>query len=196
MVDLKKDLDDHDLFRLGLYSQMEGNFRVHNGSYRFTFYLQQIDDIEELVSRIVDVPVKALKRRTYIQFYSKKLFNILKDMGFHRFSHNDWNIPKAYLRSESMKKEYLRGVIDSLGNVDVDRTVPYVRIQSVNMDGLAKVHDIYGGKLYESRGSAYLQWIGRDALAICEYLDWKFNGSRNIRGAQIIKNVNWESFRW
>jgi len=196
MVKLRNRPDELDIFRLGVYSQIEGNFRGMNKQYRFTFYLQQISDIRQLVNRVIDAQVDVLDKGTYIQFYSKELFNKLSDMGFHKFGTHDWNIPKSHSWSKEFKKEYLRGVIDSLGNVDIDRSSPYIRIQSVNVSGVVSVNKIYGGKLYTSKNSAYLQWWGNDALAICEYLDWIFHCYRNQRGAEIIKNVNWEKFIW
>lgn len=194
MVNVRNRPAENDLFRLGVYSQVEGNFRVDK--YRFTFYLQQISDIKELVNRVIDAQVDDLDKGTFIQFYSKSLYEKLSGLGFYKFGVHNWNIPNSYKWSESLKKEYLRSIIDSLGNLDIDRTTPYIKVQSVNNLGLASIAKIYGGTMYHHRTAGYLHWYGKDTLAICEYLDWNFHCYRNQRGAEIVKSINWERYIW
>lgn len=197
MVALRPRIDKNDLFRLGVYGQLEGNFRIHSGSHRFTFYLQQISDIKDLVGRVVDVPVDDLVKSTYIQFSSKELYEQMTGLGFYRFGTHDWNVPRAYMQSMALRKEYLRGVIDALGVIDVDRTVPYVFMTSVNNTGVQMIQEIFGGNLHENpNGRSYLKWRGKKALEIGTFLDWKFYCYKNIRGAEIVKNMNWEKFIW
>lgn len=191
MAKLKK-ASDIDLLRIGAYAQMEGSFRMgirNRFDYRFMFATNQISDMEELISRVVD---RYRKDGPYIEFYSKELYEALRDMGFRTFMQYDWNVPRCVMRSHSLKYEYLRAAIDSLGDVDIDSGVPYIRLMSVNHDGLSMMHDIYGGTLLRYDRSSYLQWKGADAMVLMESLNWRFYCYRNIRGAELVKGVRWE----
>lgn len=200
MAKLRATASKYDLIRLGAYSQVEGNFRFHKKSgYRFTFFLQQIGDMEDLIHRLVYLePTDA--KRTFIQFYSKPLYEELTAMGFYRFNTNDWNIPKVIHQSDAYKVEYMRAVVDSLGNVDVDTyrndNTPYVRISSINKNALQKLSQMFSGSYYEWRERSTLQWKGQAALDFLDRLNWQFNCMRNGRGAELIRHVKWERYIW
>lgn len=186
---------DNDLLRIGVYSQMEGSFRLHRGGvggvgYRFGFALNQIDDIRELLDRVIYPPVET-RGKVHVSFYCKPLYERLYEMGFRKFMSYDWNVPRCIMSSSSLRKEYLRAVIDSIGDVDVDRFSPYIRVASVNHDSMKELSNIFGGTLYKHRDTSYLQWKGSDAIRICRYLGWKFHCHRNIRGAELVKNSIW-----
>jgi hypothetical protein len=186
-------IDSRDLVRLAAYSQTEGGFRTYADGPRFTFFLHQISDMRELLSRALIVKhEKFVNKNTYVQFYSGILFDLMQDLGFYKFSSRDWNIPRCIYASRFLKQEYLRAIIDSLGEVDIDRTSPYVRVVSHNNDSLVKLSEIYGGKFYALRRDGVLQWKGKEALDLLGYLDWEFYCFRNIRGAEIVKNVSWD----
>jgi hypothetical protein len=193
-------VSDLDLLRIGVYAQVEGGFRIHPGGrggagYRFTFTLNQIADMKNLLDRILVLGhEKYMRNGAYVSFYSKELYLMLNDMGFVDFTRRNWNVPRCISTSLSMRKEYMRSLIDSLGDVDVERGYPYIRIGSVNIDGLHKVSQIYGGSFLPYHDNAYLQWKGKDALEVCEYLEWRFNCHRNIRGAEIIRHAKWEIY--
>lgn len=197
MVAVRDKVSDTSLVRIGAYSQMEGNFRIGVGDktdYRFTFFLNQISDMKELIDEVIAVGAdKLIKRNTYIQFYSKQLYRLLSELGFIKFGARDWNVPRCIYQSESSRREYLRAVVDSLGDVDIDRSTPYIRICSVNRDGLLRLSDIFDGTFYEHGGTNYLQWHGKECLRIGGYLEWKFYCHRNIRGAELIVNANWDA---
>lgn len=194
MAKLKKTSKTEDIFRLGCYAQMEGSVTVSQS--QFKFYRQQISDIDNLVERVVDIPLEEMNNRTFLQFRCVDLINELKYLGFYKFNVHDWNFPKATEKNEDLKKEHLRAVVDALGTVDVDKSTPYVKVQSVNTDSLVKIHTIHGGNLRLYGDTNYLEWKGDAALEICSYLDWKFYCYRNMRGAQLIKNIKWENFVW
>lgn len=193
---LRAKVDDLDLVRIGTYAQVEGNFRMMAGAkryYRFTFFLNQISDMRDLINRVVELDGSHIDGGSYIQFYSKELYERLKEMGFERFRARDWNVPRCINSSSAMKREYLRSLVDALGDVDIDRTTPYIRISSVNGASLRRVGEIYGGVFIPHRNDNYLQWYGREALGVGEYLGWRFYCYRNIRGAELVKNARWDS---
>lgn len=195
--EITKDLSS--LIRIGAYAQFEGScsyFKNQQGreSYQFVFFLNQIEDMLDLAEKATGRRLE--KDGTHIRFYSKALYDRLNELGFEKFTRIDWNIPKSIMLSESFKKEYFRALIDGLGNVDIDRATPYIKIQSANNDTLRHVGNLFGGKFYHynDKGyqTSYLKWWGEDALKILDYLDWKFYCHRNKRGAEVIKHVKWE----
>lgn len=195
MSKLRYKVSDIDLLRIGAYAQMEGSFRTgikNRFDYRFTFAINQIVDMEELISRVV---TNYRKDGPYIEFYSKDLYESLSRMGFHDFRQTDWNVPRCINWSQTLKNEYIRAVIDSLGDIDIEQVgypVPYIRILSVNGNGLKTLRSIYGGHLYTYGNMNYLQWKGSDVLRLLDMLQWRFYCHRNIRGADIVRGVRWD----
>lgn len=200
MAVTQKRISRKDLVRVGAYAQTEGNFRIHkNGGYRFTFFFQQISDMRDLMKRVIDTE-KVLDNRTYLQFYSKELYKDINSLGFYKFTQRDWNIPKVTMLSSSDKKEYFRAIVDALGNIDVDTyhgdNTPYVRIHSVNVESLKKLGSMFNGKYYQWQDRGVLQWKGKDAIDVLNYLDWEFYNFRNQRGAELIRTIKWSKFIW
>ncbi len=202
-INLKRQINETELLRIGAYAQMEGTVSVCRGGnggtgYRFLFCTNQISDIEDLVTKIASSYGNRLARNGHrISFYSKKLYDVLQNMGFHNFNTFNWNIPSCIHSSPSLKKEYLRCAIDSLGDIDIQGTTPYVAISSVNTDSMKKLSRLYGGRYYEYDNSSQnrvgrVQWKGRDALGVCEYIDWKAYCHRNIRGLELVRHVRWD----
>lgn len=189
-----------DLIRLGVYTQTEGTFflRKKNGvvtDYQFRYSTNQIDDLEDLVARVLRKDFTIKEGR--IRFSSKRLYERFQSMGFKNFKAIDWNVPSIKGWGGDGQKEYLRAIIDTLGNVDIDKTNPYVAVSSVNEKSLKQIQNIFGGKFREEkRKNNYttyrLTWYGKDALYLLNHLDWSFHNPRNIRGAALIKVIRWE----
>lgn len=199
MPEIKKHVSKYDLIRIGTYAQVEGSFRYHkDAGYRFTFFLNQIHDMKDLVKSLVNID--AFPKRTYVQFYSKGLYENLTSVGFYKFGAVNWNIPKIIMQSDSYKYEYLRAIIDSIGTVDVETNknnyIPVVKIHSVNKQSLKKVRDIFGGNYSEWKDRGVLRWKGDDAIKLLEKLNWRFHCHKNIAGADLVKNIRWEKYIW
>lgn len=182
-----------DLIRVGVYTQMEGNLERFRGEYRFRFATNQIEDMPELISRVTGNPIN---KSLLISVNSKNLFKDLNSMGFEIFTAKDWNVPTLSGYSQNSCNEYLRAVIDSIGNVDVEKQVPVVRLTSVNIGGLGQIASFFDAKSVWSPGQnryrAY--WKGRNAIKILDSVGWKFYNRRNQRGAELIKSVRWEEY--
>lgn len=184
--------DLHDLIRVGVYAQVEGNLSIYHSNYDFSFYLNQISDMKPLLERITG---RKFEDKLRIRFRSKGLYDRLSGYGFKQFHTDDWNIPNLNQFGELGKNEYFRALIDSLGNVDIDETVPYVRVSTINEKSLKSIANIFGGRLtgpYDDR--LYLTWKGTDAIDTLNLLEWKFSNRRNSRGAQLIRSVRWEDY--
>lgn len=184
---------DNDLIRLGVYTQMEGSVSTVHGGAQFTFFTRQIEDMTELCSRVAEKELSVYKG--YVRIYSKKLLETLNYMGFESFHPWNWNVLRDI--DEEDEVEYLRAIIDSIGNVDIDRKTPYIQLSSINQVALRELNRKFGGKLrgpYASQNSErlFLLWKGRTALELLERLDWTFHNARNQRGAAIIRMVRWE----
>jgi hypothetical protein len=199
MVDIKKNVSKYDLIRIGTYAQVEGNFRHHtHAGYRFTFFLHQIDDMKQLLQNVAYIP--KFPNRTYVQFYSKSLFDALTELGFYKFGATDWNLPKVITQSDSYKYEYLRSLVDSLGTVDIDtvknRNIPFVKIQSSNKNSMNKVHSLFGGKYYDWSDRSQIMWREKDAIDILNNLNGRFYSYHNQKGSDLIQSVRWDKFIW
>ena len=199
VMELRPNVSRYDLIRIGAYTQMDGNFRYHNNSgYRFTFFLHQIEDIKDLLKKTLYID--EFPNKTYTQFYSKTLYEALKELGFYTFKNTDWNIPKVINQSESYRTEYMRAVIDSIGTVDINTTkgnnIPVVKIMSANKDSLLKIRDMYGGKFYEWKDRANIQWRGKETTEILDKMNWIFHCYHNQHGANLISQIKWENFVW
>lgn len=184
-----------DLIRVGVFTQLEGNFieAGNRNNYRFRFYTNQIEDMRDLIERVSGKPQT---NSIVVSVSSNELYQKLRDLGFYKFNVDNWNIPRVRRFSDAGKAEYLRAVIDSIGNVDIDKTVPVIKLSSVNKNGLAQVASAFkGGVLtgpYDKRW--FLAWKGSNAIDILNYLDWRFNNRRNQRGAELIRAVRWSDY--
>lgn len=186
------------LIRLGAYTQMEGSFYYYQkkGEYFFRLNTNQIDDMDELLLNTLGKT--PYKRGPIAIFRSKELYEALQDLGFNKFHSYDWNVPNVINRSQEYKKEYLRAVFDSLGDINVRETSPIASIRSVNHDSLKRLSEIYGGNFFTTKDQNYsrsvLEWYGRNAMDLVRWLDWKFYCGSNARGAELIKIVKWSDF--
>lgn len=184
-----------DLIRIATYAQLEGTFTMsgNKNNYRFRFESQQIKDIKDLVERVMDK--KIMGNPLTISISSKSLYEEIASLGFTHFYSYNWNIPKVNSFGPRGKAEYVRAVIDSIGNVDIDGASPQVQLSSVNSDSLQLFSKMFGGKTRgEYDGRTYLRWGGQEAIDLLESLDWRFNNRRNERGAELIKAVRWEDY--
>lgn len=181
-----------DLIRIGTYTGTEGTFTNYRRKYEFGFFLNQISDMRQLLSRVME---REFDHKLRVQFSSKELYDKLVSLGFNQFHATDWNIPNLSQFGELGRKEYARAIVDSLGNVDVDEHTPYVRLHSGNNESIKKFQRIFGGVLtgpYE--GYTNLTWKGTNAIDFIDYMDWKFYNRRNRRGSELIKAVRWEDY--
>lgn len=189
-------LENLPLIRIGVYSQMEGSFDIRN--FRFRLNANQIPDIRELIRPYRHHLEFSWDKMTVASFNSEEVYLNLRRLGFEDFTTENWNVPylPSYRREE--KAEYLRAVIDSLGNVDIDdKRVPYVQLSSINSKGVRKLRSYFGGYLngpYQNRRSNYLRWKGHAAKDIFEYVNWRFNNPRNQRGLDMIEMMNWGEY--
>jgi hypothetical protein len=195
-----------DLIRIGVYSQLEGNTFIRkpkppliNIDYRFGFSTNQISDMNELINRILGREINEGSRKGRLQFSSKELHDKLIDLGFKKFHSDDWNVPTITVWGFEGQKEYLRAIIDSIGNVDIDRGQPYIALSNVNKIGVLKLQKMFGGKFrVEVRKNGFttyrINWRGRKAIELLNFLDWRFYNHRNIRGAELIRVVRWEDY--
>jgi hypothetical protein len=171
---------------------MEGSLERTNNEYRFRFRTNQIKDMRELIK---DVTGKDSDKMV-ISINSKELFKSLNSLGFEVFGSRDWNVPPLESYTQTQRNEYLRAVIDSLGNVDVEESVPVIRLTSVNILGLSAIAFLFGARsTWSGRDSRYrAYWKGQNAIDILDELGWSFNNPRNQRGAQLISAVRWEDY--
>lgn len=194
-VTYNRDREVLDLIRVGVFAQLEGNFieSGNNNNYRFRFYTNQIEDMKDLVSRVSGKPPV---NSVVISVSSNELYQKLRELGFYRFNTDNWNLPRVGRFSAAGRVEYLRAVIDAIGNVDVDKTVPVVKLSSINRNGLSQIANAFkGGALtgpYDKRW--FLAWKGSNAIDVLNYLDWRFNNRRNQRGAELIRAVRWSDY--
>lgn len=189
--------DFNDFIRIGVYSQMEGSCVVRNNSVQFTFFLQQIKDMKTLAKKVSDDNIK--EHGSYLRIYSRPLYEELVSLGFARFRHDNWNVPPLKSFGEDGTKEYLRAVIDSIGNVDIEGATPYIQLSSVNKSSINKLAFSFDGHIRGPYGTDaspryFLRWKGKKALQLLDYLDWEFNNFRNDRGASLIKQIRWEDY--
>ena len=187
----------HDLIRLGTYAQLEGSVNYRVNKVQFSYFLNQIIDMKQLAERVVGEKVK--DHGHYIRIYKMGLYEELQSLGFRRFGQHDWNVPNINSFGESGKKEYLRAVIDSIGNVDVTDNQPYIKLSSVNHDSLIHLSKIFGAKFTGPYNYGYsdnynARWKSSHATSVLEYLDYMFYNHRNRRGAELIKSVRWETY--
>ena len=185
-----------DLIRLGVYSAVEGNFikSGNRNNYRFRFHLNQIADIKDLLSRVIGYEVTG---RVVASVSSEELYIELKKLGFEKFRADDWNVPILSAWGQHGKNEYIRALIDSLGNVDISEEAPYIQLQSVNVNSIKMIRNIFGGNItgpYGRSPSVYLRWSGKNALDLLDRLDWRFYNLRNQRGAELIRVIRWSDY--
>lgn len=183
-----------DLIRIGTYAQLEGSAYFSRSSQKpvFQFFTTTIDDMASLIGRVTGKePNPGVRAR----FHSPKLWDELKLLGFRRYQTTDWNVPNVEKFSDEDRREYLRAVIDSLGNVDIEDGRPYIQVASHNASSLEKLAKIFNAEVrgpYDDR--LFIRWRGGRATEILETLDWKFHNRRNQRGADLIKAVRWEDY--
>lgn len=189
-------IDYLDLIRIGVYTGTEGGFikSGNRNNYRFRFALNQIADMKDVLERVVGHEVSG---RITASVSSKDLYDRLREMGFETFRADDWNVPNLSAWGLAGRKEYIRAIIDSLGNVDISENVPYVQIRSVNQKGVRIIRSAFGGNMtgpYGKDPSVYLKWTGRYALNLLDSIDWLFNNPRNQRGAELIRVIKWSDY--
>lgn len=178
-----------DLIRFGSYAQMEGT--VYVPDYRFRFRDKQIPSIKDLCIRLGKQPNK---NKNIYTVYSRDLFILLRDLGFHEFRAKYWNVPDVFGFNADEKLEYLRAVIDCLGNVDIEQDRVVVRVSSHNLDSITRVVELFEGAVSVRNGRAYAFWKDYHAINLLNDLDWKFYNPRNERGAELITGRKWEEF--
>lgn len=194
----------NDLIRLGVYTQTEGtcHLRKTDGvitDYQFRYSTNQIEGMEDLVKKVLKKDFSYKNGR--ISFSSKSLYEKLLSLGFNNFRAVDWNVPSIKGWGAEGQKEYLRAIIDTLGNIDIDRTTPYIAVTSVNEKSIKHIQTLFGGVFrVERRKNNFvtyrLTWTGKDAMYVLNHLEWKFYNPRNIRGAALIKVIRWEESLW
>ena len=190
----------NDLIRIGVYSQMEGTFFIykkHNSrevKYTFSFYPYQISDMDDLLKRVAGKS-PLIKKDGRLVINSKQLYEVLTSLDFKSFHNYDWNMPLIDGWGIDGRKEYIRAVIDSLGDVDIKENIPSIQISSVNKIGLNMIYKSFGGNLNGPYSDRYfLVWRGEAAKMMLNYLDWKFYNNRNMRGANLIRIVRWQDY--
>lgn len=187
-----------DLIRVGVYTQLEGNFikSGNNNNYRFRFSTKQIPDMGELLTRVTEIDFSNKKK---FSISSQELYIELRTMGFTEFGQNNWNVLGEFL-TDGEEAEYIRAIIDSIGNVDVDdKFYPIVKISSVNHDGILALQSRFGGGVYgpyKQSNSIYLIWRGMEADFILDKVDYKFYNPRNQRGVELIQMYKWREPIW
>lgn len=180
-----------DLIRFGVYVQTEGT--LLKSRYQFRFYGNQIPDIPELIGKLTGT-VPNITEAGRVSITSKDLFKRLKKKDFTEFGTYTWNVPRAANLSLKEETEYLRAIIDTLGDVGVEQNRPAIRLTSVNTNSLIEIMDRYNGSVSVRLGRAFAYWKDDRALQLLKHLDFKFYNPRNQRGSELVKAIKWKEF--
>lgn len=203
-----------DLIKLAVYLQLSG--QVKRCERKNTWRIKVSKNLEVFIplfekvdGRVCKTTIEKKKwgNREFttfpIQPRCTALIKQLADMGF-LFGIHGWNIPQIVIDNYRYAKTYIQASIDTKGSIDTGvHTGTYrtmIRFSTINKQGikqLCRLIGMYTGinthcheKIRDRRSPLYLLYVENkeDVATLLNFLDWKFDRSKNQRKADWIRN--------